>query len=595
MFFLFFFLIFLTFPQKVTAADEFTLHHQLTYTINPQGRATVRHQIELANNFSQIYAQKYLIQLSGSKLENIVGADETGDIVSAIDQNNDYVTIHLTFKDPAIGKNQTKKFTLTYDIVDFAVPKGKTWEILLPQMNSSNPSDQKEVTLLIPQQFGRLSYSSIPIKDTVTSQQSYYLINLQSSQVDSQKVLLVFGDYQLFDFHLSFELDNDSPDRIATEIAIPPDTTTQTVTYTQISPRPISITTDTDGNWLAQYHLDPYKKTTVTVTGQVKITPDSFPQQPIDPSTYLLPQTYWPVNQPQIQQTASTLNSAGQIYRYVVDTLDYNYNLINAASRKGALPALNHPQDALCTEFTDLFVTLSRASGIPAREIEGYAFSNNLSIKPINVNADVLHAWPQYYDSSKQAWVSIDPTWEDTTNGIDYFHDLDLNHFTFVIHGQDSRYPPPPGAYKSDPNTKTVSVNFAQDQINPSFDSPQLSLTKTNPFRPRLIVRNPNLNSLRRLQLSLPQQDWSHQLNYLPPLGKTEIDLPPIPFVRSLLPQNQKLSFQIQFDNARDIINYSVLYLPHYLNLAISIGAAIIILSFFGLSLTLKKRNEKNT
>ena len=147
---------------------------------------------------------------------------------------------------------------------------------------------------------------------------------------------MVFGDYQLFDFHLSFELDNDSPDRIATEIAIPPDTTTQTVTYTQISPRPISITTDTDGNWLAQYHLDPYKKTTVTVTGQVKITPDSFPQQSIDPSTYLLPQTYWPVNQPQIQQTASTLNSAGQIYRYVVDTLDYNYNLLMLSSKGAA-------------------------------------------------------------------------------------------------------------------------------------------------------------------------------------------------------------------------------------------------------------------
>lgn len=42
----------------------------------------------------------------------------------------------------------------------------------------------------------------------------------------------------------------------------------------------------------------------------------------------------------------------------------------------------------------------------------------------------------------------VDPTWENTTGGVDYFNKLDLNHFVFAIKGSSSSNPPPAGSYK---------------------------------------------------------------------------------------------------------------------------------------------------
>jgi hypothetical protein len=112
-------------------------------------------------------------------------------------------------------------------------------------------------------------------------------------------------------------------------------------------------------------------------------------------------------------------------------------------------------------EYTDLFIAIARAAKIPAREINGYAYSDNPKIKPLSLVSDVLHAWPEYWDSGKKVWVAIDPTWQDTTGGADFFNKLDLRHFTFVIHGVDPQKPYPPGSYKLGANPqKDVFVNL---------------------------------------------------------------------------------------------------------------------------------------
>ena len=155
------------------------------------------------------------------------------------------------------------------------------------------------------------------------------------------------------------------------------------------------------------------------------------------------------------------------------------------------MSAVNFPNSSLCTEFTDLFVTLARHKNIPAREIEGFAYSNNSKIKPINQNSDVLHAWPEYYDSARQQWIQVDPTWEKTTNGIDYFNDLDLNHLTFVIHGFQSDFPLPPGSYKKNSTDKSVFVDFATEELKPDLVTPKIDLINQS-----ITIKNPNLFSL---------------------------------------------------------------------------------------------------
>src|SRR5258707_13577173 len=99
-------------------------------------------------------------------------------------------------------------------------------------------------------------------------------------------------------------------------------------------------------------------------------------------------------------------------------------------------------------EFTDLFIAMARAAGIRAREINGYAYTENKDSEPLSLVADVLHSWPEYWDKYNKEWILVDPTWGNTTHGIDFFHKLDLRHFTFVIHGVNSEFPLSPGSYK---------------------------------------------------------------------------------------------------------------------------------------------------
>jgi hypothetical protein len=129
----------------------------------------------------------------------------------------------------------------------------------------------------------------------------------------------------------------------------------------------------------------------------------------------------------------------------------------------GAISALKYPSQAICMEFTDLFIAIARAAGIPAREVNGYSYTENPELQPLSLVADVLHAWPEYYDKEKGVWIPIDPTWASTSGGINYFDKLDLRHFTFVNHGQSAITPYPPGSYKLGPNPqKDVYVSFGK-------------------------------------------------------------------------------------------------------------------------------------
>ena len=58
----------------------------------------------------------------------------------------------------------------------------------------------------------------------------------------------------------------------------------------------------------------------------------------------------------------------------------------------------------------------------------------------------------------------VDPTWGNTTGGVDYFETLDFDHFVFVVKGTSSEYPIPAGGYKflKDLDKKDVIVSFAQ-------------------------------------------------------------------------------------------------------------------------------------
>jgi hypothetical protein len=336
---------------------------------------------------------------------------------------------------------------------------------------------------------------------------------------------------------------------------------------------------------LAQYYIEPQQKIDIAVSGQAKIISWHQIAQEIDSSKYLVPQRYWEVGDPTIQAATTNLQTPKQIYDFVVKTLSYNFSQIDGSQRHGALYALQNPNNTLCTEFTDLFITIARSKNIPAREIEGFAFSNNTKIKPLNPNSDILHAWPQYYNQTTKSWISVDPTWEKTTNGIDYFTDLDLNHLTFVIHGLSSVYPPPPGSYKPPQSTKSIDTSFATEELKSDLKPPLLTISNN-----QLTVRNPNLASLNKVIINLPNQ-WQKNLGTLPPLSQINVPVPPTTFFDVFLPQKRNYSFSATTSEFTEPIFQPLINRQYYLFLSLAIAGSIVLLSLGGIIITI----EKNT
>lgn len=587
--FLFFLISFLFFSvNPANAADEFKTQQKIIYQIDNQGNAVVNQEVQLINNFSEIYPTVYQLILSGPALENITGTDSQGNIIQKTDHQDDLNTIDIKFNNNNLGKDKITKFNLNYTIPKLATQKGNIWEVSVPENKNIKSNDTNEITVLVPNSFGNLSFSSSNPKNSVplNNQTQIFFNN------SNQKIFLIFGNYQLFDFHFKYFLENTTNQPRILEITIPPETDNQKIVYKEISPQPLNIRIDTDGNWLAQYKLTSNQELEINVSGQAKIIPNNI-NSSINENDYLKEQNFWPINDPSIKQIIGSLKTVKDIYNYTVNTLNYNYDSINASERKGALNTLLSPNTSICTDFTDLFVTLTRAKGIPAREVEGFAYTNNSKIKPINANADILHAWPQYYDQDKQSWVSVDPTWEKTTNGVDFFKDLDPNHFAFVFHGLDSEKPLPPGGYKNNHNVKTIEVEFATQELQANYENLKIISLNKKIYQPTIIkISNQNNNSISDLKISIPNLNWQQKIPILPPFSSIEITLPNYQFLKVLNPANRNIKIKIESLNTTSN-QISISNPKYYLNLIIFIGLIITLLGLGGIILNSNKKHKK--
>ncbi|MBL7036575.1 transglutaminase domain-containing protein [Candidatus Microgenomates bacterium] len=467
-----FFLFFCTFlflfsglTSGVSADGEFNTDFDVTYTVSETGVTTVSNQVTLTNIFSNLYASSYSIVLDSMAPSNIRSFDGNGavyNVKTTVDGTK--TTISVSFPDNLVGKDKSRTFWVNYDEPSFAVRTGEVWEVSIPRLSESSSFSSYFVTLSVPSSFGQEAYlSPRPRQRSTNGGMQEFKFNIED--VASTGIVAGFGQFQVFSFTLYYHLENPLTRTATTEVALPPDTAFQRMYYHNLNPKPKSIHVDTDGNWIATYEMKARERIDVVAKGSVQIfsTLRNFPKPTIETLNKNLQSTpYWQSSDPTIMSLATRLKTPKAIYDYVTNTFTYDYSRVRPnVERLGAISALEQPSIAICMEYTDSFIALARAAGIPAREINGYAYTENPEIQPLSLVNDVLHAWPEYYDSTRGAWIPIDPTWGSTTGGVDYFNKLDLRHFTFVIHGEQDSQPYSPGSYKLGTNPqKDVFVSF---------------------------------------------------------------------------------------------------------------------------------------
>lgn len=558
-----FFLLFLfslSLPAKVFSQQQFTVDSTVKYVVSDSGKTRVSDEITLENNFSTLYATSYTLSLENIDAQNVIASDDKNNNLQVdISKSGDTTNIKVSFSDAVVGKGVQRHFTVSYDNASFAVKTGEVWEISVPKLADGNAFRNYYVNLFVPASFGLEAYiSPQPQSSSENSGGKSYVFT--KNQVLQTGITAGFGQFQVFSFSLSYHLENPLARPANTEIAIPPDTAFQKVYIQKMDPAPTNVRIDPDGNWLANYNLSPRERVDVLVTGSVQIFASYRPfPKPTDSelSDDLKETSYWQVNDSQIKALAQQLKTPKAIYDYVSTTLKYDFARVQPnVQRMGAVGALQNPTQAICMEYTDLFIALARAAGIPAREINGYAYTENPQLQPLSLVADVLHAWPEYYDKDKGAWIPVDPTWGSTTGGVDYFSKLDLRHFAFVIHGEDSTKPYPPGSYKLGPNPqKDVYVNFGTLPVS-RISTPQISaIIKRNiPFMNLLYsvqVRNPGPEGLYSLfpTIYFDNKEMNRDfIEALPPYSNNTFDVN-VPF--SLLGKDTPEAVKIVVDGSQ--------------------------------------------
>jgi hypothetical protein len=226
---------------------------------------------------------------------------------------------------------------------------------------------------------------------------------------------------------------------------------------------------------------------------------------------------------------------------------------------------------------------LSRAAGIPAREVDGFAYTKNTTSRPLSLVKDILHAWPEYYNFDKKAWIMVDPTWGNTTGGVDYFNTLDFDHFAFVVKGEDSSYPVPAGGYKlpQDKSFKDVNVDISSDFSPNVLLKPSIEIQKESlggfPVNMNIEVENQgnSISQTDSLFVSTANLSPNQQTIYfqkIPPYGFAEI---PVVFAKTPFLTNATDTVKITLGNNQ--YSQDVKILPIFFSRWIILGGIIFV------------------
>lgn len=515
--------LFFVTASPVHALAKFSTTYQVNYTVYNSGITHVKFFINQINNLSVVYATEFSLNVNNTRISNVRVADENTSLVPNVIKTRTGSVISFPFLHKIVGKDKQHFFTIEYDTEDVSTKIGNTWEINIPKLDPDENTANYNIILTLPDKFPEPAF--INPKPTTVVNGVYYF---SGKNIGNKPISAVFGQEQYYKVSLTYHLQNTSNKKTIQKIAIPPDTGYQKVAIDSIDPRPISITTDKDGNWLAAYELKPKEELDINTILYIKVSFLPAKKSVSQPDQYLDSNVVWDYNDPIFTiPEIDSLHTAKEVYDYVVDKFTYDFNKINKAGDQitPASTSLKDAESAICSDFTNVFVAITRKLGIPSRELEGYALSTNQDLKPLNLQQDVLHAWPEYFDSGKNTWIQVDPTWAKTTQGVDYFNKLDFDHIVFVIHGTDPSYPIVPGGYKL-PGEQTKDVNV--EPINQvDFPQPKVEFQGSSVSGDKInfdIANNSNVGFFGNIEIGNNKYISSYAGDlYLAPLSQGQI------------------------------------------------------------------------
>ncbi len=544
---IFLMVILLVTPQVVRAEGEFSASYNVKYDIDEQGQTAVTEKVTLKNNTDKFFPSSFSLLISATNLENVTARDTDGPLEVLVERQGKKSQITVKFTKQVGGKDKQYSFDLNFTSPDFVQKNGDITTVSVPKIGSAEEVSAYVLAVSVPVSLGDPSFMTPEPKNQSESAGRLSFI-FNKDQLIQSGVLGIFGSNQIFDFALQYELENDTILPKTESIGLPTPSAFQQILIKNIEPRPDQVSIDEDGNYRAFFKVNRRDKKIVTVHGLAKV--NVVPDKKLSPlpraleAKLISSNTYWEAANPQIRAKAESLLSESdltrdqkmrKLYKFVVSTLHFDTTRMEESNfnRFGSMIALNNPDRALSAEYADLLIALARSVGIPTRQSIGVVFSNNLDLRPLSYEGKNLHSWVEYYDEDGR-WKAVDPTWESTSGGVDYFSQSLINHLAVVKRGVSSSEPKTPKdaviTFTDQPliETKDIQVFFeVQDTLYSGF--PQKAKLKIQNLGNSVVPKNSLTLSSKMIKfVESDSKEGTNQLivniGEIPPFGNFEKD-----------------------------------------------------------------------
>ncbi len=152
-------------------------------------------------------------------------------------------------------------------------------------------------------------------------------------------------------------------------------------------------------------------------TAIIRIASQPAPQADVERAVFLRATSSHPADHPRLKKLVDEIKAplgrnvddrrlAGAILDFVAGYID-NVPESPYAYHTSSVFDILYNRTGDCTEHSQLFVTLARAAGLPAREVSGFVYGGNDRTPSLGG-----HAWVEVLIDDQ--WIGMDPTWEET-------------------------------------------------------------------------------------------------------------------------------------------------------------------------------------
>lgn len=417
--------------------------HNVIYTIDKNLATTVTHTVHLTYDDKYNGISKITIEEPVSDIENLSKSTAKRSY-SILNTKN---KVEILFTDLLVGPTSID-IEYSYKTNSLIKKIGTTYSLEIPRV-TGNEIEEYNLKIYVP--------TNIPLNEYVSKLKSDNLgtfLLFSKTELENSGRFLNFGKEIYFELAIKHIV---SPEK--DYIVIPPIISgRQEVFIESISKTPQKIYKDFDNNLIFKYNN---LKNIESINGKylIKVYGNKSNEAITQFKEYLQPIKNWnfKVGIP-LEITKKIIDSANPIdgaFYNTINSLEYNPNSIsyNTNLRVGAENLTEeNSKNAVCLEYSDLLIAVLRGIGVPAREINGLNYKNDINY----FSEPELHSWVEYYNDG--GWTQVDPTFADTSDE-DYLNNFDIFHITFLRRSTNSEYPILTGSFAKNNLTEQLKIN----------------------------------------------------------------------------------------------------------------------------------------